>query len=286
LNLLKVLDRHFSMADPTFWGVATSLLRLLFASCTHKAIMEATDEQETPITQRSAEENVEVFGKKHIQHLLTGFEASGLAREEFNLQSYFSLHEDQYGAPGSERRRSVSKRWFKIKLLPIDKYVPYLKAYEVVPGIKTKILQLGAEANKPPPSLKKLPAKKQNQVAFKEKMAPDDASTASSTGSHASSSSGSSGSSTISSKQKSRSSRASRRSGRSNHKKQSGRKGNRKKLPPKGTPGKKDNSGALTPPILEFSNITVNDGSPYKPRTIFGAWGGGVPSPQQVEKKH
>ena len=90
--------------------------------------MEATDEQGTPITQTSAEENGEAFGKEHIQHLLTSFEVSGLAREEFNLQGYFSLHEDQYGAPASKRRRKVSKRWFKIKLLPIDKYVAYLTA--------------------------------------------------------------------------------------------------------------------------------------------------------------
>ena len=129
--------------------------------------MKAAQQQGRPITQKSAHQN-----SQRIQHLLTAFENSGLVREEFNLKGYFALHPDTYGDPGDEIRAIVSKRWYKIKLLPIDKYVAYLKVYGVVRGIRTKCLEHIAEQDKPPSSLKKALAKTPNQVAFKVKMAP------------------------------------------------------------------------------------------------------------------
>jgi hypothetical protein len=158
----------------------------------------------------------------------------------------------------------------------------------VAPGIKTKICCQVAEKSA---GLKNSTAKKKKPVDLEAKMAPDDdSSTNSSTGSHSSNSSVSSGASTISSRRskKSRSSRASRRSERSHSKKKAdGKKVSKNKIPhQKATPAKKETTFEIvSPPLAEFAQMTVGAGSPYKPRAIFGGWGGAVPSPKQMEKQ-
>jgi hypothetical protein len=202
----------------------------------------------------------QTFNKDHLRLLLTACEHSGLLREEFDVSAHTALYHDHYGPPGDQRRLDASKRWNRIKNLPIEKYLAYLKKKEVPPGINTKIL---------------------HQTIIDKKMGTtSEASTHSSTRSRSNSvSSGSSRTSSLSSlrSKKSSATRHSHRSLRSQKKKASGKKPKNNKL--KATPSKHNDYCA---PTVDFAAMTIDDGSPYTPRVIYGGYVGGTPSTDQT----
>jgi hypothetical protein len=68
---------------------------------------------------------------------LEDLEAEGQPRERVNLLNICRKGGNNYGLPGSEIRRSVQKRFAKLKAKPFEQYVRTLDKYQANPGTAT-----------------------------------------------------------------------------------------------------------------------------------------------------